>query len=214
MPAPAFVVLVPVKPLTRGKSRLGAVPGTLPATRRRDLAEAFVLDTVAAALGTPGVAQVVVVTDDAHLARTLRHERCLLLPDGVSGDLNGTLRLAAAEAHRRWPGLRPVALCADLPALTSPGLGEALSAALVHAYDTAAFVPDARRTGTTLYTAPYAAFLPRFGAGSREAHLADGAVEVADVPPQVRHDVDDADDLERAVALGVGPRTAAVLADG
>lgn len=213
MPAPSFVVLVPVKPPSRGKSRLGALPGSTAAVRREALAEAFVRDTVAAALGASGVARLVVVTDDVRLARTLRHERCLLLPDGVSGDLNGTLRLAAAEARRRWPDLRPAALCGDLPALTPDALDEALTALLTAAGDDAGFVPDVRRTGTTLYSASYAAFLPRFGPGSREAHLADGAVEVADVPTQVRHDVDDADDLARAVALGVGPRTAAVLDD-
>ena len=213
MSAPSFVVLVPVKPPARGKSRLGALPGSATAVRRAALAEAFVRDTVAAALGTDEVAQVVVVTDDAHLARTLRHERCLLLPDGVSGDLNGTLRLAAAEARRRRPELRPAALCGDLPALTPAALDEALAALLTAAGDGAGFVPDVRRTGTTLYSAPYDTFLPRFGPGSRAAHLADGAVEVADVTTRVRHDVDDADDLERAVALGVGPRTAAVLDD-
>lgn len=217
MPAPSFVVIVPAKPTARGKSRLGAVPGSLPATRRQELAGAFVLDTVAAALEAPGVAQVVVVTDDADLASALPHGRCHRLPDGAPGDLNATLRLAADEARRRWPDLQPVALCADLPALTPAALGEALATTYATAPGAggvtadAAFVPDLHGTGTTLYTAPYDAFRPRFGVGSRDAHLADGALELLEVAPQVRHDVDDAEDLERAVALGVGPRTAAVL---
>ena len=41
-------------------------------------------------------------------------------------DLNGTLRLSAAEARRRWPDLVPVALTGDLPALRAEDLDEAL----------------------------------------------------------------------------------------
>jgi len=73
------------------------------------------------------------------------------------------------------------------------------------------FVPDAAGTGTTLYVAAYDEFDPRFGPGSRDAHLDAGADELADVPVSVRHDVDDLDDLHAAVALGIGARTAAVV---
>lgn len=200
-----FVVLVPVKPPARAKSRL---LGVEPA-RRAELAEAFARDTVAAALACPRVDAVLAVTDDYRLARTLRTDGCEVIPDAVAEDLNATLEQAAAEASRRWPGTRPVALCADLPALRPGDLGVALAAALRDAAHPA-FVPDLAGTGTTLYTAPPAGFAPRFGPGSAAAHHALGGVPLDDVPLGVRLDVDDEDDLALAVRTGVGPRTASL----
>ena len=200
------VVVVPVKPPARGKSRLVG-----PAEdERRALAAAFALDTVAACLATPGVARVLAVTDDAAFATRLRAAGCAVVPDGVSDDLNGSLRQATAEARRRWPDLRPVAVCADLPALHPDDLAQALAALPP---DAPAFVTDAARTGTTLYAAPPGEFDPRFGPGSRAAHLACGAVEVPGELVTLRQDVDDVDDLRVAAELGLGPRTRAVLAD-
>jgi 2-phospho-L-lactate guanylyltransferase len=77
-----------------------------------------------------------------------------------------------------------------------------------------AFVPDAAGTGTTLYTArPGVAFQPRFGPGSAARHAAAGAAALL-LPdaPGLRRDVDTPDDLRRAAALGLGPRTAALEA--
>lgn len=197
----AHVAIVPVKPPAHGKSRLASMTPD----GRRELAEAFALDTVAAASGASSVEQVLVVTDDFRFAADLALLGCAVIPDGVSGDLNGTLVQAAAEARRRWPGLRPVALCADLPALR-PG---ELDAALEDADgDGVWFVADRVGSGTTLYTAPYDDFAPFFGPGSREAHLASGAREVPGDLPSLRQDVDDEADLGRAMLLGVGERTA------
>lgn len=201
-PAPLrYVVLVPVKPPAIGKSRLHG----LPADNRRALAEAFALDTVAACVAAAEVAEVLVVTDDVPFSTRLARLGTAAIPDGVTGDLNGTLRQAAAEARRRWPDLRPVALCADLPALRPDDLDDVLRRCGPHP----AFVPDAAGVGTTLYAAPYDEFDPCFGPGSRAAHLEAGAREIEDAAASVRRDVDDLDDLQDAVALGVGPRTAA-----
>ncbi|WP_395658384.1 2-phospho-L-lactate guanylyltransferase [Nocardioides sp.] len=202
-PAPSrYVVLVPVKPPAVGKSRLRTPAGA----DRAALAEAFALDTVAACRAAASVAEVLVLTDDASFSARLVRLGTAAIPDGVSGDLNGTLRQGAAEAHRRWPDLRPVALCADLPALRP----EDLDAVLAQTGPHPAFVPDAAGIGTTLYVGSYDEFDPRFGPGSRQSHLDAGAREIEDAPPSVRRDVDDLDDLRDAVALGVGPRTAAL----
>ncbi|MCW2773890.1 MAG: hypothetical protein JWN91_2216 [Nocardioides sp.] len=199
-----YAVLVPVKPPALGKSRLGDVGDDA----RRSLAEAFAQDTVAACLAAPSVAVVLVVTDDVRFSTVLTALGCEAVPDGVTGDLNATLRQAAAEAHRRWPHLVPVAVCADLPALV-PGDLDATLARVSGPHPW--FVPDADGVGTTLYVAAYEEFDPRFGPGSRDAHLDAGARELADVAASVRRDVDDLDDLHQAVALGVGPRTAAAV---
>ena len=118
-----FVVLVPVKSPALGKSRLG----DLGDDARRDLAEAFALDTVAACLAATSVGAVLVVTDDVRFSSVLTGLGAAAVPDGVTGDLNGTLRQAAAEAHRRWPHLLPVAVCADLPALVPHDLDATLA---------------------------------------------------------------------------------------
>jgi 2-phospho-L-lactate guanylyltransferase len=205
LPPPiSFVVIVPVKPPARGKSRLDA----LAASQRRDLAAAFALDTVAAARRTPRVEAVLVVTDDFRFAADLRDGGCEVIPDGVSDDLNATLRQAAAEAGRRWPGAVPVALCADLPCLTSNDLAAALDD--LDDVDGPAFVRDAAGTGTTMYAAPLATFDPAFGADSAALHVTQGTREIGVPVPTLRLDVDERVDLDHAVVLGVGAHTAEV----
>lgn len=198
-----FALLVPVKPPARGKSRLVGLPDDV----RRDLATAFALDTVTAALAAEHVERVLVATDDAGFSSRLAALGCVAIPDGVAGDLNASLRQAAAEARRRWPRLRPAALCADLPALRAADL----DAALGEVGPGPAYVPDAAGTGTTLYTAPWDRFDPRFGPGSRAAHdtVADAVGLGA---TSLRRDVDDLDDLRAATLLGVGPHTAPLAA--
>lgn len=205
-PRPGFVVVVPVKPPARGKSRLGSLGDE----QRRRLAAAFALDTVAACLAAESVAHVLVATDDAWFSAELGALGCAAVPDGDTNDLNSTLRQAVAEARRRWPALVPVALCADLPALRPADLDTALGSLVPGG---PSFVADAATTGTTLYTAPYDEFDPHFGGGSRQAHLVSGALEVRGELATLRRDVDDLDDLQEAVGLGLGPRSAAVAAD-
>ena len=213
---PGAVVIVPVKPLALGKSRLGG----LSSERRQELAGAFARDTVSAALHTTGVEAVLVVTDDHRFAvdvlaieRTVdrdARERCAVIPDGVSDDLNATLVQAAAEAARRWPGRHPVAVCADLPALRPDDLAAALSQAVPR--QRPSFVRDAAGDGTTMYAAPQASFAPHFGRGSAALHLEVGADEVTGELPTLRQDVDDTGDLSRVLALGVGEHTASLMA--
>jgi 2-phospho-L-lactate guanylyltransferase len=196
---PEFALVVPVKPPTVGKSRLTGVADD----ERRELAQAFALDTVAVCVAV-GPAGVLVTTDDAGFSARCAALGAQTVPDGDTNDLNSALAQAAAEAHRRWPGATPVALCADLPALRPDDLHAALDAI---SPGTPAFVADADGTGTTLYTAAYAVFDPRFGAASRAAHLAAGAEEIPGALPTLRRDVDDLDGLRAAIALGVGPET-------
>jgi len=199
------VVVVPVKPPTYGKSRLTG----LAADHRRELAEAFALDTVQAAAATPGVDTVLVVTDDHRFAATVRALGADVVPDGVSNDLNATLVQAVAEVERRWPGAVPVVLCADLPGLRPVELAGVLGEVKEQVVaGRAAFVRDHTGTGTTLYAAPAASFAPSFGIASADRHEAAGAVEVGSTATSVRTDVDDPHDLEAVLRAGVGPHTA------
>lgn len=198
-----YVVVIPVKPPGIGKTRLVGVP----AEQREALARAFAIDTVTACLATTGVARVLVTTDDARFATTLAALGADAVPDGGHG-LNAALGQAVAEAHRRWPDLQPVALCADLPALRPEELATALVATTE---ESSSYVADAEGSGTTLYTAPSGEFDPQFGVGSAAAHAAAGARAVAGDLPGLRQDVDDLPSLDAAVALGVGPATRAAL---
>ena len=200
-----FVVVLPVKPPGVGKSRLTG----LDRVARGRLATAFALDTVGACLETPGVARVLVTTDDAAFASTVESMGADAVPDGAVG-LNAALREAAAVAHRRWPDLVPVALLADLPALRPADLAVALGEVGARS-SYSSFVADADGSGTTLYSAGSGSFDPRFGRDSAAAHADAGAVPVEGELTSLRRDVDDVDDLRAALALGVGPATRAAV---
>jgi 2-phospho-L-lactate guanylyltransferase len=200
-----WIVVVPVKPPARGKSRL-EVPGA----DRADLARAIALDTLAAATACDLVAQVVVVTDDPALARESAMIPALrYVPEGGSLGLDAAIAtgMAAVDPAGRMPR---AALLGDLPALRSGDLAAALLAA---ASADRAVVADAEGTGSTLVTARAGVeWASSFGEGSFARHTALGCVplEIPDAST-LRRDVDTADQLEAAVRLGVGPRTAAVL---
>lgn len=205
-PPPLHGVVVPVKPAAIAKSRLGALGDSV----RRELVVSFAADTVSAALAAPSVGGVLAVTDDHALARVLLDLGAQVVPDATVDDLNASLGQAVAEVLRRWPTMRVAALCADLPCLRPEELELALSSA---PGDRACFVADRAGIGTTFLAAPTRAlFTPRFGTGSRAAHLAAGALELDLDVPTLRRDVDTPEDLRQALELGVGRRTAAVVA--
>jgi 2-phospho-L-lactate/phosphoenolpyruvate guanylyltransferase len=211
-PAPSVTwsLVIPVKVLARAKSRLAGLAGVT-GEQRAGLALAMAADTVAAAAACPAVGTVIVVTDDDVAAAELDDLGAVVIGDQPARGLNAALVFGAAYADSRWPGRGRAGLAADLPALGPAELGVALAAARSLAE---AFVPDAEGTGTTLYAAgPGTAFCPRFGPGSRDKHLAGGAVEL-DLPGLggLRRDVDTPADLIAAAAIGLGPRSAALAA--
>ncbi len=104
------------------------------------------------------------------------------------------------------------ALLGDLPALRPADLAAALTAAA--AVDRGV-VPDAEGTGTTLVTARRGIPLrTSFGDGSYARHVELGCAPLeVEGTSSLRRDVDTAAQLDAAAALGLGPRTAALLAD-
>lgn len=204
---PRHAVVVPVKPPAFANSRLAALGDEV----RSALVVAFAADTITAVLETPSVAGVLAITDDHILAAALSDLGAFVIPDAVADDLNGSLVQAAFEAHRRWPEAALAAVCADLPALRPEELDRALGAA---PQDRMSFVADAAGSGTTAVVSPrLELFVPRFGPGSRKAHLEAGAAEIdlVDVPT-LRQDVDTPADLSAALELGVGSRTSMAAA--
>jgi 2-phospho-L-lactate guanylyltransferase len=212
MPAPAtaplrWSLVVPVKVLSRAKSRLAALAGP----DRPALALAMAADTVTAALRCPDVARVLVVTGDRQAAAELSGLGAVIVAERPGRGLNPALRQGAAQAGARWPRSGVAALAADLPALRPAELAGALQAA---ARWPQAFVADAAGSGTTLYTVrPGTAFRPRFGPGSAARHRAAGAVPLTQPSlASLRCDVDAPPDLDAAGRLGLGTRTAALAA--
>ncbi|RAO62052.1 2-phospho-L-lactate guanylyltransferase [Micromonospora saelicesensis] len=61
---------------------------------------------------------------------------------------------------------------------------------------------------------PAVPLAPRFGVGPAAAHAASWALPLDGDCPSLRRDVDTAADLAPAARLGLGPRTAALVAAG
>ncbi|KQM80975.1 2-phospho-L-lactate guanylyltransferase [Agromyces sp. Leaf222] len=222
-----YDVVVPVKLLAEAKTRLSP---SLDRSARADLARAFVLDTIDAALAAERVAQVIVVGDlSGHVDEVPAGVVVVAEPEPRS--LSAAIRHGIAEARRiavdeRVAGERAgrrstrshrgiAVLLGDLPALTPHALDAALGAASRHPL---AFMPDAEATGTTLATAAaHTRFEPAFGADSAMLHRALGFHDLShDVPAplaeRMRRDVDTIDALDAAVRLGLGAHTTAALA--
>lgn len=201
--------MVPVKRLAHAKSRLYSA-GERRLPERSTLVLALALDTVAAAIATPSVDRVVVVTDERQAAAKLRELGAITVPDRPDAGLNPALSFGATMASAIAPDAGVAVLASDLPALRPDELEEALQAA--EGIDRA-LVTDAGGIGTALLAvAAGLALNPRYGGSSRAAHLASGAVELSGDWPSLRRDVDTPADLAAAEALGVGPATKAAIA--
>lgn len=199
-----WTIIVPVKPAAVGKSRLTDV-----GTDREALARAIALDTITAAAAATRVSRVIVVTDDAGIRAALRRARGVeVVPEGDTRGLDTAIALGAATAGR---STARAALLGDLPALRAADLDDALELA---ASVERGVVPDAETTGSTLVTARAGAvWVSAFGEDSASRHRLLGCTVLAvDRASTLRRDVDTAAQLVEAVALGVGPRTSAVLA--
>ena len=196
-------VIVPVKGQLAAKSRLHPPAGVA----RADLAHAFAKDTITAAITSMPPAHLVVVTTDELTATFVRDQGGTVIADEGDG-LNPAVR-QGIEHVERFLGPGPTAvLLGDIPTLRPQDLADALSACSLHPR---ALVPDASGSGTVLLSAlsPHDIH-PRFGPDSAREHARDCVRLDLDLPG-LRTDVDDDQALHRALAIGVGRHTAAVL---
>jgi 2-phospho-L-lactate guanylyltransferase len=204
-----WTLVLPVKGGPLAKSRLGAPPA---------VAAAIALDCLDAVLACAAVGNCVVVSADVATQRSARLAGATVVRESRPGSgLAAAIGDGLAAASRRPWCARPAAvLLADLPALRPEDLQAALEAARSALVDDVrmAAVPDADGTGTVLLAARTPARLdPAFGPGSFAEHQRRGAFPLPLDLARLRRDVDTPADLDTALALGVGPRTASALAE-
>lgn len=202
----AWVAVVPVKSLATAKSRLAPASDE----RRRALALAFAVDTVAALRAVPGIRTVVVVTADAAVAAEVGGADVEVLPEPAEGGLNAAITAGVDWSRFQHADAGVVVVAADLPALRSRDVAAVLRIASAHPRTVLA---DREGTGTTMLTGlPDTPPRPQFGSDSLARHRAEGALVIdgRNLEPAAR-DVDTPDHLEQARRLGIGAATVQVL---
>lgn len=207
-------VVVPVKALQQGKSRLMA-PGD---PWREDLAVAFLRDALAALQAASRVSEAIVVSDDPIVCGIAADAGVRAISEPEVPGINP----AAAEGIRQTgAGLHVAVMVGDLPCLDAA----AVDVVLMEAMDfPRSFVCDAIGTGTTMLMAlERDQCMPQFGRRSRARHAAGGHVELgqgiqesgwrrdSEAFRRARRDVDTTVDLWDAIRIGVGPATRATL---
>lgn len=207
----SWTLVLPIKGGTLAKSRLGARP---------DVAAAIALDCLDAVLACPSVDRCLVVTADRPTRAAARAVGARVVTESSPGaGLVAAVAdgLSAVRACAPWSAGPTGVLLADLPALRPGDLVTALTAvhaALAAGRGAMCAVPDADGAGTVLLAAATPDALdPAFGSDSLAEHVRRGAVRLDLDLPRLRRDVDTPGDLDAALALGVGPRTASAVRD-
>ncbi len=199
-----------MKPLTLAKSRLTSVG------RRdsiADLACAIAKDVVCAALATPRVDSVVVISRDADIQHEVEAlgADSVAEPQAILGDLNAVLTFA----QDRVLGIAPHASLAILPGDLATLQPSSLHYLLENTDDgEVGFVADHLGTGTSALTCRRAhPVATMFGQDSAQAHSQAGYTDLTNYADlSVRLDIDTEDDWQLAKELGLGPNALALLA--
>ena len=200
---PAWTVIVPIRSLTEGKTRMGGYPSA------PSLAGAFCTDVITACRQCPEIEETYVVSADPAVldvatslgARTFREDQ--------ARGINAAIASVRSELP---PGAAVIAILGDTPCLDADVLSTVADAA--REFPTS-FVPDAAGTGTTMWCSTDQEAQPHFGEHSRAHHRRAGAIELGAADNSVtwakaRRDVDTEIDLWDAQRLGVGPATSQV----
>jgi len=188
------VAIIPVGTLEGAKSRLGAV---LDAEERHELAASLARRTIAAAVATPTIDEVLVITPDDEV-RTVALELGARPIRQRSSGLNDGLREARAEAVAAGAGAILI-LPIDLPRITSAAVSVVVAALERVRRPLVVIVADRHGRGTNaLLVAPPDAIDFCFGGDSRAAHAAaahDAGALLVELAGPLRLDLDTPDDL-------------------
>lgn len=191
-------LIIPVKPLRVGKSRLG---GVLAPAERRALNRRFLDHVLSVAAEFPGADRTTVVSRDKNVLDDAGRRGLGVVEESGSGDLNQALA-EAIEAVDPAAECDILILPADLPSVTAEDLS-ALCRPPV------AIAPDRRGVGTNgLFMATPHRITLSFGPDSLARHTADahrlGLEPVIVDRPGLAFDVDTADDYDLLNGRGRG----------
>lgn len=166
MKDPRIRIVVPIKPLAAGKSRLSPI---LDDDRRILLSLAMLIHVLRMARETPGISQVAVMGGDPTVARVAQRLQVLWEPEPARG-LNRCLKRAfQAGARLGWDATLFVP--ADLPELASDDLTCLLE--MARGTERLVVVPDRFDEGTNALLVPsLTSFFPMLGPHSFARHLA------------------------------------------
>jgi 2-phospho-L-lactate guanylyltransferase len=188
------VAVVPVGTLDGAKSRLGE---TLDAEERRDLATRLLSRTLEAALATPGIDEVLVVTPDDEVRQLAARAGARPIRQRSQG-LNAGLRQARDEVLAAGADALLV-VPIDLPLISPEALQKVLAPLDDPARPLVVLVPDRHGRGTNaLLVAPPDAIEFGFGGDSRRAHAAcaaDAGARFVELDGPLSLDVDTPADL-------------------
>jgi 2-phospho-L-lactate guanylyltransferase len=188
------VAVVPVGTLDGAKSRLGE---TLDAEERRDLATRLLSQTLEAALATPGIDEVLVVTPDDEVRQLAARAGARPIRQRSQG-LNAGLRQARDEVLAAGADALLV-VPIDLPLISPEALQKVLAPLDDPARPLVVLVPDRHGRGTNaLLVAPPDAIEFGFGGDSRRAHAAcaaDAGARFVELDGPLSLDVDTPADL-------------------
>ena len=207
-----IVAIIPVRGLERAKTRLGEA---LDAEERRALVEGLLRRTIRAAIMTPGIRAVAVVSPDPEALAVAADSGAVTLPQGGGGLNEG---LADGRAWARELGATALVIVpADLPAIGPAALERVLIAAGARLATSlagdgraalVALVPDRAGEGTNLLLLSPPGVVPfQFGPGSRAAHAqaaAQAGATYLELAGPLRLDLDTPDDLLAAETVGLG----------
>ena len=195
-------VVVPVRTLDDGKSRLGEA---LDAEEREELIVGMLRRAVAVLATWPAADDVVVISPDRRLVEIAEESGARTLRQRVPG-LNAAIREARNEAVERGATALLV-IPGDLPLLAAPALdrlrdaADAALAAGAGAPLVTVVAADARRGTNALLLSPPDVIDPAFGPDSLRAHLeaarAAGATVQLLEDPELGFDLDTPGDIER-----------------
>ena len=159
------VALLPAKPLSLAKTRLGPLLGD---ADRAAVSRAMFADVLAALLAAKRVDRVLVVTADATLAAQARAAGAGCVDEGTPRGLNGAVTLGT-EAAVRFGAESVVVVLSDVPLLRAADVDALVDRATRRGI---VLVPSKEGTGTNaILRRPAGVIPPCFGGRSLERHV-------------------------------------------
>jgi 2-phospho-L-lactate guanylyltransferase len=159
-------VIIPVKPLTRAKSRLSAV---LSAEQRQQLAEMLLRHVIATVRQVPEVVGTLVISRDTKALAIARDAGTYTVQESGAPELNNAL-MRATSVVAGWGGSAVLVLPADLPLISSEDVRNLVELGLEP--HTIVLATDHQEDGTNAMLVRPPGLIPyAFGPGSFLRHL-------------------------------------------